>query len=49
MQTITTTFKILLHVAAIAFVLWLCTGGFLWKRSQSTLPAVRSFPVIVET
>lgn len=50
MQAITTTFKILLHVAAIAFVLWLVTGGFLWKRSQSDHPAARAISnVIVDT
>lgn len=50
MQAITLTFKLLLHVAALAFVLWLVTGGFLWKRSQSDHPAVRAISnVIVDT
>lgn len=50
MKAITITFKLLLHVAALAFVLWLVLGGFLWKRSQSDHPAVRAISnVIVDT
>lgn len=50
MQAITLTFKLLLHVAALAFVLWLVTGGPLWKGRPADLPAVRVISnVIVDT
>ena len=50
MKAITITFKLLLHVAALAFVMWLVTGGFLWKHRQADLPAVRALSnVIVDT
>ncbi|MDO4221646.1 MAG: hypothetical protein Q4C88_05970 [Akkermansia sp.] len=50
MQVVTTTIKLLLHVAALAFVLWLVTGGPLWKGRPADLPAVRTISnVIVDT
>lgn len=43
MQAIRTAYTILAHAAALAFILWLCTGGPLWKGKPAHHPAIKAF------
>lgn len=43
MQAIRTTATIIAHAAALALILWLCTGGPLWKGKPAHLPAIKAF------
>ena len=43
MQAIKTTASVIGHIAAAAFVLWIATGGPIWKGKPHHQPAIKTF------
>ena len=43
MQAIKTTAALIGHILGLAFVLWIVTGGPLWKGKPHHQPAIKTF------